>query len=92
MLALLDGAKAVLTDSGGVQKEAYWSKTPCVTLRPETEWVETVEAGWNVIADADPQRIAEGLQRRPETAPPPHYGDGQAARVIAQKLRDLNCS
>ena len=54
----------MLTDSGGLQKEAYWYRVPCVTLRPSTEWVDTVEAGANVLVDDDPEAIARAVARR----------------------------
>ena len=74
----------IVTDSGGMQKEAYFFGIPCVTLRPETEWVETVEAGWNVVVGADSNRIF-GIIRSfvPPLERPLLFGDGQAAeRVI----------
>jgi len=80
---LLDGAERVATDSGGVQKEAFFLDTPCITLRDETEWVETVEAGWNVLVGADEAAIARELAR-PVSLPekPELYGDGDAAEQI----------
>lgn len=82
--ALLCGARAVLTDSGGVQKEAYLAGVPCVTLRANTEWVETVDAGWNTLVDLDPRAAVEALERRPPAERPALYGDGHAAeRCVA---------
>jgi len=85
MLALVSGADAVVTDSGGLQKEAYWLKVPCVTVRPSTEWVDTVSAGANTLVE--PGGLAAALEgaRFPENAPP-LYGDGHAAGRIATAL------
>ena len=86
MLALERSAAAILTDSGGVQKEAYLLGVPCVTLRDETEWVETVEVGWNSLAGADPGRIARLVAAPPPGARPALYGDGKAATRITDLL------
>lgn len=83
-LALQAGARAVLTDSGGVQKEAYMLGVPCVTLRAETEWPETVTAGWNVLADVDGEAIAAATVRPIPRDRPALFGDGRAAERIAQ--------
>jgi UDP-N-acetylglucosamine 2-epimerase len=88
MLMLEQHARVILTDSGGMQKEAYFFNVPCVTLRPETEWVETVEAGWNVIAGADGEQILRAVTERawPQTEPPRLFGDGHAAAKIVAQL------
>ena len=88
MLALQRGAACVLTDSGGLQKEAYYLRVPCVTLREETEWVETVASGWNTVAGTDPERILTAVARRPGAgAPHPDlYGDGMTAGRIVEIL------
>jgi UDP-N-acetylglucosamine 2-epimerase len=88
--ALASQARVILTDSGGLQKEAYWYGVPCVTLRPSTEWKDTVELGANVLVDDDPDAIAEAAAHaqippdRPEL-----YGDGHAADRIADLLVSL---
>ena len=87
MLALEKNARFILTDSGGVQKEAYIFAVPCITLREDTEWVETVAQGWNTLTGADEARVREALARpRPDTLPLPVFGDGAAADKIAYHL------
>ena len=84
--ALLLRAHRVLTDSGGVQKEAYLAGVPCVTLRDTTEWVETVDSGWNVLVDLDAQAALGALQRRPPAERPDLYGDGRAGERVVNAL------
>ena len=87
--ALLCQARALLTDSGGVQKEAYLAGVPCVTLRANTEWVETVEAGWNTLVDLDTEAALAALERRPPAERPPLYGDGRAAERCVEAIGRL---
>ncbi len=87
--ALASQARAIVTDSGGVQKEAYWYRVPCVTLRTTTEWVETVESGWNRLVHVDygPDSIVQAVREAaPRERHPPLYGDGRAAERIAELL------
>ena len=85
-LELTRNARAVLTDSGGVQKEAYLLETPCITLRDTTEWVETVSAGWNVLVDLDADAALAALDRPPPAGERPDlYGGGHAA----ERVRDV---
>lgn len=86
MLALVGEAKLVLTDSGGVQREAFWLGIPCVLFREETEWPETVSTGWNRLAGSDPGRIvAAALEPPPTASPTDVYGDGHASdRIVAE--------
>ena len=90
MLCLEAHADCILTNSGGVQKEAYWCQVRCITLREETEWVETVEVGWNRVVGVDPERIVESVRKwRPPALHPPIYGDNQAAEHIVSILQSV---
>ena len=87
IIALEKSARLLLTDSGGMQKEAYWLKVPCITLRDETEWIKTVELGWNILTGADRDRIVETVRTfKAPSAHPPLYGDGQAAAHCLKAL------
>ena len=87
MLVLEQNARTILTDSGGMQKEAYFFGVPCVTMRTETEWMETVEAGWNIVVGADRAKIVEAVKSFKMDNPRPElYGDGRAAEKIMQSL------
>lgn len=89
MLVLEKNALKILTDSGGVQKEAYLLGTPCITLREETEWFETVETGWNILAGTDPDQIKHAVcSPAPLGVRPDFYGTGKAGRLISEILAD----
>lgn len=90
IIVLEKNARIVMTDSGGVQKESFFFGRPCVILRPETEWVEIVEHGAGIIADADPVRIVEAYNKLVGTAPtfPPLFGDAHASEKILKTIQD----
>jgi UDP-GlcNAc3NAcA epimerase len=89
LTALLCNARAVLTDSGGLQKEAYLAGVPCITLRRGTEWTETVELGWNALVDLDAGAALRALEREPPRERPPLYGDGRAGERVVSALTQL---
>lgn len=90
MLTLEQHAKLILTDSGGVQKEAYFLAVPCLTLRDETEWVETVQSGWNRLVGTDTAAIVAAARDfgAPASQPPPLFGDGQASEKIVKIMEE----
>jgi UDP-GlcNAc3NAcA epimerase len=88
-LELARNARAIVTDSGGVQKEAYLAGIPCVTMRPTTEWTETVDAGWNTLVDLDADAAVAALARPLPTERPPLYGDGRAGGRVVEALRRM---
>lgn len=87
--ALVHGARAVATDSGGVQKEAYLAGVPCITLRANTEWVETVQSGWNALVDLNSELALAALQRSTPSDRPQFYGDGKAAERCVAAIGSL---
>jgi UDP-N-acetylglucosamine 2-epimerase len=87
MMKLTMDATRVLTDSGGLQKEAYFLQTPCITLRTETEWVETLHDHWNIITGSDPDLIIKAaVSDLPTARQQRGFGDGNSARIILEKL------
>jgi UDP-N-acetylglucosamine 2-epimerase len=87
MLILEGRARFILTDSGGVQKEAYFARVPCITMRDETEWVETLGNGCNVLAGADEDCIVAAASRHSEAGPwAMSYGDGHAGEAVLRAI------
>ena len=89
IIALEKNARLIITDSGGLQKEAFFFEKPCVILRPQTEWIEIVENGNAVLADASKEKILAGfdlLMNKTDLSYPPLYGDGHAAKFICERI------
>ena len=90
LISLQKNARMVLTDSGGIQKEALYLHTPCLTIRPETEWVETLEGGWNFLVEPNEEEILAHVKRDlPKTKPAKPYGEGQASQLIQEKITNF---
>jgi len=92
MLVLEQNARLIITDSGGMQKEAYFFGVPCITLRPETECIETVQTGWNVVVGGDRPLIVQKAvsMQKPAKAERHTFGDGHAGERILKTLVDSN--
>ena len=90
MIILEKNAKKIITDSGGMQKEAYFFKVPCITLRDTTEWVETVEDGWNILVGTDKKKIVRLVKEfNPHSTQKNGYGNGKASKNIRRILKDV---
>jgi len=91
MLMLESNAKKILTDSGGVQKEAYILKVPCITMRTTTEWVETIQDGWNILVGSDTEKIIMTAQRfEPRKKQTQFLGEGDASQNISALIDKLS--
>ena len=89
MLMLEENSKMIVTDSGGVQKEAYFMGKPCITMRGETEWVETVECGWNVVVGTDKDKILYNIKNfKPANKQEAIFGDGNASKKILNIINE----
>jgi UDP-GlcNAc3NAcA epimerase len=89
MMVVLNGAKKIITDSGGLQKEAYWAKKPCITIRTETEWIETLHDNWNILAAVEHNNILKALNAQTDSSTWCElYGDGDAGRKIANIINE----
>lgn len=90
MFRLEMAARAIVTDSGGVQKEAFFYRVPCITVRPSTEWVETVESGWNRLVGASEKAICHALRQAgvPKGIQPRPYGSGDSSVSITDELHN----
>jgi len=83
MISLQENACKIVTDSGGVQKEAYFLKKPCITMRDETEWIETVQNGWNIIVGSDSSKILDAIENfNPTGTPASAFGNGDTSSII----------
>jgi len=90
MICLENNAKLIITDSGGVQKEAYFHKVPCITLRDETEWLETVLSGWNsLISPLSEDALSKAIQKAKPGKQIDEYGDGNSSKIICRHLKDF---
>ena len=90
ILKVLSSCSKVITDSGGMQKEAYWMKKPCITLREETEWTETLANHWNFLAGSDESRITQAIKMNIDPSTwEPLYGDGKASLTIARIIKEF---
>ena len=86
----LPNARIIVTDSGGVQKEAYCLKVPCITIFPSTSWIETVDDGWNKLADANESSILDIYHSKYDLSHyNAHFGDGHAAEKIVNIIREI---
>ena len=88
MINLENNSQKIVTDSGGVQKEAYFLQKPCITMRDETEWIETVENGWNTIVGSNKEKILDAIINfNPKGEQKMVFGHGNAADIISEKLK-----
>ena len=92
MISLQENACKIVTDSGGVQKAAYFLKKPCITMRDETEWIETVQNGWNIIVGSDSNKILEAIENfNPTGTPASAFGNGDTSSIITDIIEKYLC-